>query len=176
MTYTAWEILIFLILAFILGFLLAMIWFRSRKSPDQSQTIESLRTDLAACKQARADLEAQVASKGTPDSAPKKEAPAAAKPAKTKEVFETDAPKPEAFGGANLESAKANPDDLKKIKGVGPVMEGILNGHGCYTFEQVAGLSDKDVEWVAANINTFPDRIVRDDWVGQAKKLAKAKS
>ena len=83
MTYTAWEILIFLILAFILGFLLAMMWFRSRKSPDQSQTIESLRANLAACKQARADLEAQVASQSAPDSAAKKEAPATAKTAKT---------------------------------------------------------------------------------------------
>jgi len=66
-------------------------------------------------------------------------------------------------------------DDLKKIYGVGPVMEKTLNKLGIYLFRQVAALRKKDVEWVASHINTFPDRINRDDWVGQATELRREK-
>lgn len=137
--------------------------------------IAQLEGDLDACMDSRAKLE-MGASAPAATSAVSAAAPvaASAKGAK-KEAFTTDAPKPAAFSGDALASAKANPDDLKKIWGVGPVMEGILNDHGCYTFKQVASLSDRDVEWVAANINTFPDRITRDKWVEQASKLAAEK-
>lgn len=63
-----------------------------------------------------------------------------------------------------------NRDDLKKIKGVGPVMERILNELGITTFEQIANFGPDDVARVAAQINTFPGRIEKDDWVGGARR------
>ena len=139
--------------------------------------IAQLEGDLDTCMNARAALESGAITMPVRAATPATTAPVspAASTAK-KEAFTTDAPKPEAFSGASLAAAKSNPDDLKKIWGVGPVMEGVLNEQGCYTFDQVASLSDRDVEWVAANINTFPDRITRDKWVEQAKKLAAAKT
>ncbi len=74
-----------------------------------------------------------------------------------------------------LDEVPSEKDDLKKMWGVGPVMEKTMNGLGIYLFRQVASLTEKDIDWVASHINTFPDRINRDNWAGQAAKLRKEK-
>ncbi|WP_434723261.1 NADH-quinone oxidoreductase subunit E [Mesorhizobium sp. RIZ17] len=66
----------------------------------------------------------------------------------------------------------ATVDDLKLISGVGPKIEGILHSLGIYTFAQVASWKKAEREWVDGYLN-FRDRIERDDWVKQAKALAK---
>lgn len=66
----------------------------------------------------------------------------------------------------------AEPDDLKMISGVGPKIEGILNELGIFTFAQVAAWKKAEREWVDGYLN-FKGRIERDDWVKQAKALAK---
>ncbi|MDX8459629.1 NADH-quinone oxidoreductase subunit E [Mesorhizobium humile] len=63
-------------------------------------------------------------------------------------------------------------DDLKLISGVGPKIEGILHSLGIYTFAQVAAWKKAEREWVDGYLN-FRGRIERDDWVKQAKALAK---
>lgn len=63
-------------------------------------------------------------------------------------------------------------DDLKKIKGIGPQLEKLCNSLGFYHFDQIAEWSDKEIAWVDTNLGSFSGRVVRDDWVGQAKKLA----
>ncbi|TGQ39779.1 NADH-quinone oxidoreductase subunit E [Mesorhizobium sp. M00.F.Ca.ET.216.01.1.1] len=63
-------------------------------------------------------------------------------------------------------------DDLKLISGVGPKIEGILHSLGIYTFAQVASWKKAEREWVDAYLS-FHGRIERDDWVRQAKALAK---
>jgi len=65
-------------------------------------------------------------------------------------------------------------DDLKKISGVGPKLEQTLNELGIWHYEQVAKLKKKDIAWVDERLR-FKGRIERDDWVGQAKALAKGK-
>ncbi len=64
------------------------------------------------------------------------------------------------------------PDDLKLISGVGPKIETILNGLGIYRFAQVAGWKKAERAWVDDHLK-FAGRIERDDWVRQAKALAK---
>jgi predicted flap endonuclease-1-like 5' DNA nuclease len=64
------------------------------------------------------------------------------------------------------------PDDLKLISGVGPKFEAILNGLGIYRFSQVAAWKKAEREWVDDHLK-FAGRIERDDWVRQAKALAK---
>ena len=62
-------------------------------------------------------------------------------------------------------------DDLKRITGIAGVLEKKLNAFGVYTYRQI-------MEWDAVAIEefskllSFRDRIERDDWIGQAKKLA----
>jgi len=66
----------------------------------------------------------------------------------------------------------ATPDDLKMISGVGPKIEGTLHSLGIYTFKQIAGWKKAEREWVD-NYLKFKGRIEREDWVKQAKALAK---
>ena len=64
-----------------------------------------------------------------------------------------------------------NPDDLKQIKGVGPKLEGVLNGLGIYTFKQIASWGRSEIEWVDDHLS-FKGRIDRDGWIAQAKDLS----
>jgi NADH-quinone oxidoreductase subunit E len=66
----------------------------------------------------------------------------------------------------------AKPDDLKMISGVGPKIEGILHSLGIYTFDQVAKWKKAEREWIDGYLR-FKGRIEREDWVKQAKALAK---
>lgn len=69
-------------------------------------------------------------------------------------------------------SKPAEPDNLKMISGVGPKIEGILHSLGIYTFAQVASWKKAEREWVDGYLR-FKGRIERDDWLKQAKALAK---
>lgn len=63
-------------------------------------------------------------------------------------------------------------DDLKKIKGVGPKLEKLINGMGFYHFDQIASWTAAEVAWVDDNLKGFKGRVSRDNWVEQAKILA----
>lgn len=62
-------------------------------------------------------------------------------------------------------------DDLKKISGVGPKLEKMLNGLGIYTYLQVSKMTDREYEQVDLLIGRFQGRAKRDEWAKQAKKL-----
>ena len=62
-------------------------------------------------------------------------------------------------------------DNLKRISGVGHVNEEKLNELGIWTFKQIAAWTHLNTEWVGSYM-AFPGRIEREDWVGQASKLA----
>jgi predicted flap endonuclease-1-like 5' DNA nuclease len=62
-------------------------------------------------------------------------------------------------------------DNLKKIKGVGPAIEKTLNGLGICRFNQIAEMSEYDIDRVAQQLKGFRSRIYREDWVGQARTL-----
>ncbi len=72
--------------------------------------------------------------------------------------------------------AESNTDDLKLIKGVGPVIERILNDLGIYRFNQIAEMSEFDIDRVAHQLKGFRSRIYREDWVGQARNLQHQKN
>jgi small subunit ribosomal protein S2 len=63
------------------------------------------------------------------------------------------------------------PDDLKKITGIGPTLERKLNAMGITQYGQIAGLSEEDVAKIDEAL-TLKGRFARDDWSGQAKRLA----
>ncbi len=70
-----------------------------------------------------------------------------------------------------LSSPDGEADDLKRVKGIGPVIERKLNALGIYHFSQVGAFTEENIRWVNHHI-AFPGRIQREDWVAQAKKLA----
>ena len=93
-----------------------------------------------------------------------KTAPAPAKkPSAAKPVRKLSGPR----GGAA--------DKLTLVKGIGPVNERKLNEHGIYHFDQIAAWTKADIAAVEAYL-AFDGRIAREDWIGQAKKLAKAQA
>ncbi|EXL10497.1 ATP-binding cassette domain-containing protein [Aquamicrobium defluvii] len=63
-------------------------------------------------------------------------------------------------------------DDLQLIKGIGPVNEKKLNAHGIYHFDQIAAWKKADIAAAEAYL-AFDGRIAREDWIGQAKALAR---
>lgn len=69
-------------------------------------------------------------------------------------------------------SVKLPKDDLTKIKGIGPFIEKRLNMVGIYNFKQLSELEPEMLERVGAAIEFFPDRILRENWIGQAKMFA----
>ncbi len=87
-------------------------------------------------------------------------------------VAEEAAAEPEAEAELSpmFEAPAGDADDLKKISGVGPVLEGKLNALGITTYGQIAGLSDDEIARVDDVLN-FKGRIAREDWVAQAKAL-----
>lgn len=64
-------------------------------------------------------------------------------------------------------------DDLQIINGIGPAVEHRLHGVGIFTFAQLAALSPADIAASVADITGLTaERILRQNWIGQARHLA----
>lgn len=63
-------------------------------------------------------------------------------------------------------------DDLKLISGVGPVLEGKLNGVGITKWSQVAAMTPEQITALETSLN-FRGRVARDNWLDQADVLAR---
>jgi len=133
---------------------------KAKAAPEKSENPEKAEAPKAAAPKAEA---------------PKAEAPEAKAP-------ETKAAKPAAKSAAKSTGAAAplftapagDPDDLKKISGVGPVIEKKLHALGVTQYEQVAAFTADDIAKVDDALS-FKGRIERDDWLSQAKTLAAEK-
>ena len=67
------------------------------------------------------------------------------------------------------------PDDLKEVYGIGPVLEKRLNRLGISTFAQIARWSDDDIDSIEPQLDTIQGRIRREGWVPDARRLHQAK-
>lgn len=65
----------------------------------------------------------------------------------------------------------SSPDDLKKIKGIGKVIEQKLHTMDITTYKQIAAWNEADIEAVDGKLN-FKGRIQREGWIEQAKDLS----
>lgn len=63
-------------------------------------------------------------------------------------------------------------DDLTRIKGLGPKLAALLGEFGVNTYAQIAAWSPEEIERIDAHLGRFSGRILRDQWVEQAKLLA----
>ena len=165
------AILIGLIVAVIVAIILWMGWQDTNSGNASDATTGAATTSTAA---ARSDATATAAS------------PVAAKPAATKAAAKPAAAKPAAAKAAAKPAAKAaakpavlakaragGADNLKMIKGVGPVLEKALHTTGVFHFDQVGAWTKADAEWFDDNVKGANGRVIRDGWVKQAKILAK---
>lgn len=68
--------------------------------------------------------------------------------------------------------ATGEPDNLLKIKGIGPKVNAVLNGLGITRFEQIAAWTDAELAEIDRHLGNFAGRPVRDQWIEQARYLA----
>ena len=92
------------------------------------------------------------------------------KKAATKPASKAEA-KPAPKAASKPAKATSGTDDLKKISGVGPVIEEKLHKLGITSFSQIAAFTPEEIADVDEKLN-FKGRIERDDWLSQAKILA----
>lgn len=69
-------------------------------------------------------------------------------------------------------SLPEQPDDLLRLKGIGPKLKALLIDLGVTRYAQIAAWTDSDIAAIDARLGTFKGRPVRDQWVDQAKYLA----
>jgi len=78
---------------------------------------------------------------------------------------------PHADDWADADEQHSLRDDLKQIKGVGPAIEKTLNDMGIFRFQQIADMTEYDIDRVAEQLKGFHSRIYRENWIGQAREL-----
>ncbi|MBT8471309.1 MAG: 50S ribosomal protein L21 [Marinicaulis sp.] len=91
------------------------------------------------------------------------------KPAAKKAAPKKEEPKEKV--APNKETAASGDDDLKKLSGIGPVLEKKLHEAGVTSFAQIAAWGPAEIEDFDEKLS-FKGRIEREGWVDQAKKLA----
>ena len=146
-----------------------------RVGAEKARIIRSLDGEAAALRLTLEDLPAQAAQvAGSGDDYERlnaKLAHALTESARYRQLvvdIENNAPPP-------ILSGAGEPDDLKLIVGIGPVLERMLHNLGVTTFRQIARWSERDSADFDAKLPEFPGRIVRDQWVTQARELHLAK-
>ena len=149
--------------------------------------VAKVKAAFAAKAEAPADAPAEKKAEAPKKAAPKKTAAKTAyKVEKAAEKASEPAPVSKAKPEAKVEAAETvsekapetlkqardgKPDDLKKLKGVGPKLEATLHELGFFHFDQVASWGPGEVAWVDSRLK-FKGRIERDGWIEQAKLLA----
>ena len=66
-------------------------------------------------------------------------------------------------------------DDLELINGIGPTFAEALREVGISTYRDIADLNWTRMVLVASRLNTYPERIVKDRWLQQARDLQRRK-
>ena len=143
--------------------------------PEIKHDVEEVVHPEKAAPRKRQPAAAKSASAKAPRKASAKPA-AKTKAAETAAVSEVVVKNADAYPGsqpAGLKKARAGgADNLTRISGIGPANEKKLNALGIWHFDQIAAWKAREVEWVGAYLS-FPGRIQREDWVKQAKTIAK---
>ena len=113
--------------------------------------------------------------------APAKKEPAKKTPAKQTPAKQTTAkkspekktkPAPKPVKPTKPKPKPSGKDELQRISGIGPKIDGQLKAMKITTFAQIAAWKKADMDKVNEQLK-FKGRIEREDWVKQAKALAK---
>lgn len=171
MNYLLSQIFLCLLAAFILGAIIGWLW-KNLSCKKHLGEISLLQQQLRDCQNKKPEVkvelkEVSVATKIIDTQPLKAEA--------IKEVEEVKNVHSDSDAGTPAFLTKprnGKADDLKRIKGVGKVLEGILFERGVYHFDQIATWSDENAQWMDTFMK-FPGRIEREGWIEQAKLLDK---
>ena len=179
MQYAFWSALVLAVLIAVLVAILIWIGFyRDEEAPGAGRSETAPPPDRTATPTATAAPPADQSGASGAKPAPASPARAAAS--------EADRPAAGMMGDAGIALKAANEgkpaalkaprggraDDLKRIRGIGPKLEELLNSMGFFHYDQIAGWSESEVAWVNNNLTGFKGRVSRDNWVEQAATLA----
>jgi predicted flap endonuclease-1-like 5' DNA nuclease len=70
-----------------------------------------------------------------------------------------------------LADAALPPDDLRRIRGIGPGYQRALLALGVKSISTIAAWTEEDIDSVSQQLNITPGRIRRDRWIEQAQAL-----
>ena len=150
--------------------------------PDDTQTLKEAETKPVR-EVAKDEVARDKVTKGTEKKVPEVKQDEAPKKADAKKRAEPKEEKPKAKAAPKKAKPKkavtkskgkygSERDDLKRISGVGPKLEQLLNENGIMRFEQIAALDEAGIDELNEQLGSFRGRIERDDWITQAKELA----
>lgn len=168
-----------LILAAVVAILLIVWILRSRSNPNHH--IDTSVTAVGAVTEAVRDLAEDVSKAVThtqkadapPKSAKPDESAVASSEAAAIMASAGAAPvAPATTATATPTPASTGADNLRLLKGVGPKLAALLTQIGITRFDQIAGWKEADIARVDAQLGNFKGRIVRDNWIEQARFLA----
>jgi predicted flap endonuclease-1-like 5' DNA nuclease len=126
-----------------------------RQAADQHYTALSvLRARLAALETEKAEQQAELA----------------AELARTKAALESALADAEAAAMAPAKQVLG----LRRIRGIGPAFQRSLEQLGVTSVEQVASWTQAEVQTFAEKLKIRPERITKDDWIGQARELVRS--
>lgn len=74
-----------------------------------------------------------------------------------------------------LEAPLGDPDDLLRLKGVGPKLGAMLGELGVFHYHQIASWTDEHITIIDERLGSFKGRIDRDRWRDQARLLAEGR-
>ena len=139
---------------------------------ESEEVVENALTeeDVASDVEAKPEAAPEAKAEEKPEEAPAEAKAEEAAPEAKAEEKADDGAETDLAGFEGLKGPEGEADDLKKIDGVGPVIEKKLNELGIYHFHQIAKLKKEQADAID-NAIAFKGRIERDDWLGQAKKL-----
>jgi NADH-quinone oxidoreductase subunit E len=161
--YLFFQTWIWLLLAGLLGLLIGwLIWGK-----DAADDCSSVQQQLDACSRRNAELEL---SNQVSDQSSNSEV------SDSNEVDSSALTKPDEDAEPELlDQPDGDIDDLKRISGIGPVLEKTLNNLGIFHFRQIAAFTSENIDWVN-NYLSFSGRIERENWVEQAAALVEDQS
>ena len=86
-------------------------------------------------------------------------------------AYQSTEPGADAAHRAANRALRSTPNDLKRIRGIGVLIERKLNQMGVVAYEQIANWTAEDIGRVSQSLD-FKGRIERENWVEQARILA----
>lgn len=169
-----WSLIIALVIGFAVG---AWIWARPRHriTFDHDDNVPAMRTLQRTITTAPLSVsdKSEPAASASASAAPAPHLDVAVRPADPDHIV--GALVSDELASPFLHAPEGDPDDLRRLKGVGPKLNTILFEIGVFHYRQIAAWSDGEVSIVDERLGTFKGRIDRDRWREQAKLLAEGK-
>jgi predicted flap endonuclease-1-like 5' DNA nuclease len=157
--WTAGEIVVWLLLAAVLGGVLGWLLRGVLRPPRRDRPTPVIIEDETSRPRTRV-AEIDTGASGT-----------APRPAD--EVFAPPTPQQQVAEIARRTAGGLTPpqDDLVRIRGIGPKIAALLVELGITSYRQVARLTSEEVSIVNDALGLFPGRVERDHWVASARHL-----